>query len=209
MFTERMPYSLHVKYYYVNISQVSRLPSQILKELKQKKPFTSLSQTAVVGLLRTADILRRGYYTVVERGGISPQQYNVLRILRGAGFEGLPTLEIANRLLEKSPGITRFIDQLETLGFIQRKRSKTDRRQVFCVITKSGLDLISKMDDPVDSWDHGSLSMLTRKELKVLIATLDRIRLHYTKRESEGSAIDDEETINVKPSQRKVGHKHD
>ncbi|HSE42544.1 MAG TPA: MarR family transcriptional regulator [Acidobacteriota bacterium] len=204
-----MPYSLHVKYYYVNISQVSRLPSQILKELKQKKPFTSLSQTAVVGLLRTADILRRGYYTVVERGGISPQQYNVLRILRGAGFEGLPTLEIANRLLEKSPGITRFIDQLETLGFIQRKRSKTDRRQVFCVITKSGLDLISKMDDPVDSWDHGSLSMLTRKELKVLIATLDRIRLHYTKRESEGSAIDDEETINVKPSQRKVGHKHD
>src|SRR5262245_13882420 len=141
--------------------------SQILDELKQKKPFTSLSQTAVVGLLRTADILRRGYYSIVEKGGISAQQYNVLRILRGAGTEGLPTLEIANRLLEKSPGITRFIDQLESLGFLKRNRSKTDRRQVFCVITKSGIDLIGKMDDPVDSWDHSSLAMLTQKELKV------------------------------------------
>jgi DNA-binding MarR family transcriptional regulator len=163
--------------------------SQILDELKQNKPFASLSQTAVVGLLRTADILRRGYYDVVEKGGISAQQYNVLRILRGAGSEGLPTLEIANRLLEKSPGITRFIDQLETLGFIQRKRSTNDRRQVFCVITKSGLDLIGKMDHPVDSWDHGSLSMLSQKELKALITMLDRIRLHYTTEESEGLAI--------------------
>jgi DNA-binding MarR family transcriptional regulator len=181
---------------------VSKKRSQILDELKQKKPFSSLSQTAVVGLLRTADILRRGYYGVVEKGGLSPQQYNVLRILRGAGSEGLPTLEIANRLLEKSPGITRFIDQLETLKFIQRKRSTTDRRQVFCIISKSGLDLISKMDSPVDSWDHGSLSMLSRKELKVLITTLDKIRLHYTNEESDESAVQ-------KRSQRKVGHKLD
>jgi DNA-binding MarR family transcriptional regulator len=186
---------------------VSKKRSQILDELKQKKPFTSLSQTAVVGLLRTADILRRGYYDVVEKGGISAQQYNVLRILRGAGSEGLPTLEIANRLLEKSPGITRFIDQLEALRFIQRKRSTDDRRQVFCVITKSGLDLIGKMDHPVDSWDHGILSMLSQKELKALIAMLDRIRLHYTTVESEGSAT--KERNNIKPSQRKIGHKHD
>jgi DNA-binding MarR family transcriptional regulator len=187
---------------------VSKKRSQILEELKQKKPFSSLSQTAVVGLLRTADILRKGYYSVVEREGISPQQYNVLRILRGSGPEGLPTLEIANRLLEKSPGITRFIDQLETLGFIQRKRSTTDRRQVFCVITRSGLNLIGNMDDPVDSWDHGSLSMLSQKELKMLIGTLDRIRLHYTEQESEVSAIK-EKRNNVKRSQRKIGHKHD
>ncbi|MCI0443169.1 MarR family transcriptional regulator [bacterium] len=182
--------------------------SQILDELKQKKPFSSLSQTAVVGLLRTADILRRGYYSVVEKEGISPQQYNILRILRGAETEGLPTLEIANRLLEKSPGITRFIDQMEILGFIERKRSTTDRRQVFCVITKSGLNLIGKMDNAVDSWDHGSLSMLSQKELKTLIATLDRIRLHYTKQESKVSAIK-EKGNNVKRSQRKIGHKHD
>lgn len=158
-----------------------RRRSLILKELKQRKPFRSLSQEAVVGLLRTADILRRGYYAVVEQEGISPQQYNILRILRGAGPEGLPTLEIANRLLEKSPGVTRFVDQLETLGLIGRRRNALDRRQVFCIITKSGLELIGKMDDPVDTWDHESLSMLRRKDLEALISLLDRIRLHYTK----------------------------
>lgn len=153
--------------------------SLILKELKQQKPFRSLSQEAVVGLLRTADILRRGYYAVVQEGNLSPQQYNVLRILRGAGPEGLPTLEIAERLLEKSPGITRFVDQLERLGFLERRRNSSDRRQVFCVINPKGLELINQMDEPVDAWDHGSLSMLSQKELKALIATLDKIRLHY------------------------------
>jgi DNA-binding MarR family transcriptional regulator len=163
---------------------MAKRESLIVKELKQKKPFTSLSQEAVVGLLRTADILRRGYYAVVEERGISPQQYNVLRILRGAGPEGLPTLEIANRLLEKSPGITRFVDQLEKVGLLQRRRNPIDRRQVFCVITEEGLDLIGKMDAPVDAWDHGSLAMLSRTELKSLIGTLDQIRLYYASQTS-------------------------
>ena len=193
--------------------------SLILEELKQGKPFRSLSQEAVVGLLRTADILRRGYYAVVEQGGVSPQQYNILRILRGAGAEGLPTLEIANRLLEKSPGITRFIDQLETLGLTGRRRNILDRRQVFCVITQKGIDLIGTMDDPVDTWDHESLSMLSRKELNALIAMLDRIRLYYTKQNSPSSKsiheqperpanVRQRKTTNVrKRSQRKIGHK--
>jgi DNA-binding MarR family transcriptional regulator len=170
--------------------------SLILKELKQRKPFRSLSQEAVVGLLRTADILRRGYYGVVEQAGISPQQYNVLRILRGAGASGLPTLEIANRLLEKSPGITRFIDQLERLGLIERRRNSSDRRQVFCMITKVGLDLIGEMDHPVDEWDHESLSMLSRKELNTLISTLDCVRLHYAKKDAAPS----------KPSKNRAEH---
>jgi DNA-binding MarR family transcriptional regulator len=164
--------------YMLNVS-MSKRQSLILQELKQQKPFSSLSQEAVVGLLRTADILRRGYYAVVENGSISAQQYNVLRILRGAGPKGLPTLEIADRLLEKSPGITRFVDQLENVGLLERRRNPLDRRQVFCVITKEGLELINRMDAPVDAWDHGSLAMLSRKELKALIAILDRIRLHY------------------------------
>jgi DNA-binding MarR family transcriptional regulator len=164
---------------------VKKERSQILTELKQQKPFRSLSQEAVVGLLRTADILRRGYYTVVAERGLSAQQYNVLRILRGAGPHGLPTLEIANRLLEKSPGITRFIDQLEKLHLLERRRNSSDRRQVFCIITKRGLDLINQMDDPVNAWDHGSLAMLTRRQLTDLIRTLDRIRLHYDFSSSE------------------------
>lgn len=162
-----------------------RRTSLIEKELKQQKPFRSLSQEAVVGLIRTGDIVRRSYYAVVEQGGLSPQQYNVLRILRGAGPEGLPTLEIAERLLEKSPGITRFIDQLDSLGLLERRRSVEDRRRVYCTITQAGRTLIDKMDKPVDTWDHQSLSMFSQKELKTLIELLDRVRLHYAEHDSK------------------------
>ncbi|MEE8177668.1 MAG: MarR family transcriptional regulator [Acidobacteriota bacterium] len=119
--------------------------------------------------------MRRSWGAVVEQGGVTSQQYNVLRILRGAGKEGLPTREIAARLIEKSPGITRFVDQLESRGLLKRRRSSSDRRQVFCTITPSGLELLSKLDKPVDEWEKESLSMLYGKELKHLIDFLERI----------------------------------
>src|SRR5262245_50094099 len=175
--------------------------SLILKELKQRKPFRSLSQEAVVGLLRTADILRRGYYAVVEERGLTPQWYNVLRILRGSGPEGLPTIEIANRLLEKSPGITRFVDKLERRGLLERRRNTSDRRQVFCVITQAGLEQVNRMDAPVEAWDHGSLAMLSAKELRTLIVTLDRIRLHYT------NGIASSSEFSAVPGRRRVRRK--
>ena len=86
----------------------------IARELKQKKPFPSKAEEAAVTLMRTADVLRRFIGTVIEPHGITSQQYNVLRILRGAGERGLPTLEIAERMIESTPGITRLIDRLET-----------------------------------------------------------------------------------------------
>ncbi len=128
-----------------------------------------------VGFLIAADVLRRSWGAVVEQGGVTSQQYNVLRILRGAGKEGLPTREIAARLIEKSPGITRFVDQLESRGLLKRRRSSSDRRQVFCTITQSGLELLSKLDKPVNEWEEESLSMLDGKELKHLIDFLERI----------------------------------
>jgi len=145
------------------------------KEIKQKKPFRSLRTEAGVGLLIVADVLHRSWAGLVEQDGVTSQQYNVLRILRGAGKEGLPIREIAARLLEKSPGITRFIDQLELRELIERRRSTSDRRKVFCTITQSGLELLSKLDKPADKWDDESLSALNERELKQLIDFLERI----------------------------------
>src|SRR5258706_12493191 len=90
------------------------VPRTIIEELKQTKPFPSKRQEAAVALLRTADVIRRLFGAVVEPKGITVQQYNVLRILRGAGEPGLPTLDIAERMIETTPGITRLIDRLET-----------------------------------------------------------------------------------------------
>ena len=158
---------------------MSRRESFFQKKIKQKKPFHSLMTEAAVGLLITADVLRRKLSALVEQGGVTFQQFNVLRILRGAGTEGLPTREIAARLLEKSPGITRFIDQLETRGLVKRRRSTSDRRQVFCMITESGLELLSKLDQPVDEWDEQRLSVLNERELKQLIGFLERIHSYH------------------------------
>jgi len=166
---------------------MSRRESFFQKKIKQKKPFHSLIAEAAVGLLITGDVLRRNFSALVQRGGMTFQQFNVLRILRGAGAEGLPTQEISARLVEKSPGITRFIDQLESRGLVKRRRSTSDRRQVFCTITKSGLELLSKFDQPVDEWDEHSLSVLKGKELKQLIDFLERIYSYQNNLMKEGA----------------------
>lgn len=160
-------------------------PSFVQKQIKQTKPFSSLEAEAGVGLVIVADILRRGCAAVVEQGGVTAQQYNVLRILRGAGEEGLPTREVAARLIEKSPGITRFIDQLEARGLLERRRSTRDRRQVFCTITQAGLELLRKLDKPIEEWERQSLSMFHRRELKQLLQFLERIHSFQAQRKEK------------------------
>src|SRR5438067_12213601 len=99
--------------------------------------------------MRTADVIRRFIGTVIEPHGITSQQYNVLRILRGAGLEGLPTLEIAERMIEQAPGITRLLDRLEAKKLVRRERPSDNRRQVLCYVTKAGLDLVRELDAPI------------------------------------------------------------
>ena len=150
--------------------------SSIQKELKQSKPFASRAQEAAVALLRTADLIRRNVGAVVEAHDITAQQYNVLRILRGAGEKGLPTLEIVERLIEETPGITRLIDRLEAKKLVLRERCLTDRRQVFCRITRVGLKLLTKLDAPLNNAEEETLGTLKKRELDELIVLLDRAR---------------------------------
>lgn len=155
---------------------MSEKPSALQVEIQQRRPFRSRGHEAAVGLLRTTDVLRRTFEKVIAPYGITLQQYNVLRILRGAGEEGLPTLTIAERMVEETPGITRLLDRLEAKGLVWRKRCPEDRRQVLCYLTPAGLDLINRLDDPVHAADDAVVGMLSPEEQETLIRLLDAIR---------------------------------
>src|SRR5207253_3472800 len=133
-------------------------------------------EETTVALIRTVDIVRRMLGAVLEPHGITLQQYNVLRILRGAGEKGLPTLEIAERMIEQTPGITRLVDRLEAKKLVVRERCATDRRQVFCRISAAGLALLARLDEPVRAISDEALRNLSKKDVAQLIELLDRTR---------------------------------
>src|SRR6476620_2261839 len=142
---------------------------------KPPENFRSREQEATLGLLRTADAVKRSLAQVIEPHGITPQQYNVLRILRGAGTDGLPTLTIGERMVEQTPGVTRLIDRLERKGLVVRTPCPKDRRRVFCQITAKGLDLLDELDEPVNRWDVQTVSILPPSDVDSLIKLLDRV----------------------------------
>jgi DNA-binding MarR family transcriptional regulator len=143
---------------------------------KPSQNFRSREQEATLGLLRTADAVKRSLAQVIEPHGVTPQQYNVLRILRGAGSDGIPTLTIGERMIEQTPGVTRLVDRLERKGLVARTPCPKDRRRVFCRITAKGLDLLKELDDPVNRWDSQAVSVLPPPELDLLVDLLDRVR---------------------------------
>ena len=155
---------------------MSPRPSALQREIRQRRPFRSVRHEGALGLLRTADLLRRQAARVVEPHGLTLQQYNVLRILRGAGAEGLPTLEIADRMIEHSPGITRLLDRVEGKGLVRRERCPHDRRQVLCFILPAGLALLARLDEPVTATDETLLGRLSAAEVGRLIRLLDVVR---------------------------------
>ncbi len=145
-------------------------------EIQQTKPFRSDSEEAVVGLLLTADAIERRLNEVVEPEGITGQQFNVLRILRGTHPEPLPTLEIAARMIEKTPGITRLLDRLDAKGLARRDRGTDDRRCVYCRITPKGLELLARLDEPVHQVATSAFRGTRAIARRELIAALDHVR---------------------------------
>lgn len=150
--------------------------ANITSEIKQKKPFASKAQETAVTLLRTADVMRRLLDVVLADRDITGQQYNVLRILRGAGERGLPTLDIAERMIEETPGITRLIDRLEAKKLVSRERCTVDRRRVYCRITAAGLSLLDAADAPLREALEASVGSLRKQDLATLVDLLDRVR---------------------------------
>lgn len=126
-------------------------------------------------LLRTADILSRGLVRVLKKEDLSPTQYNVLRILRGAP-EGLPCGEIATRMITRDPDITRLLDRLEKRELISRCREIEDRRTVMARISLEGLKLLARLDGPVQVVHRRQLGHLGADRLRDLIDLLNFCR---------------------------------
>lgn len=148
----------------------------IREEIAQRRPFHSVKAEVAVSILRTAAIIERHFAQVVANSGITIQQYNVLRILRGAGDEGLPTLVIRDRMIHAAPGITRLLDKLETAGLARRERCSPDRRQVFCYITSSGLEVLNQLEAAMKEADELAVGTLSEDEQRQLLKLLEGVR---------------------------------
>lgn len=162
------------------LTTMPKKPGAIARELKQTRPFDAPGDEAMVTLLRTADVLRGDLERALAKHGITLQQFNVLRILRGSHPKPLPTLEIAERMIERAPGITRLIDRLETAGLVSRKRCPEDRRIVHCAITPAGLEMLAQSMPSARDAGRRLASRLTGAELDRLTELLDRLREEVT-----------------------------
>jgi DNA-binding MarR family transcriptional regulator len=136
-------------------------------------------ETAFLDLMRTTDILSRGLVKVLKSEDLSPTQYNVLRILRGAP-EGLPCGEIADRMITRDPDITRLLDRLEKRALISRCRETKDRRMVMARITPDGLKLLDRLDEPVETAHRKQLGHLGQERLSALKELLYAARARVT-----------------------------
>ena len=159
--------------------------SALQDEIKQRTPFHSGGAEVAVGILRTAALLERHYNQIVTKRGITIQQYNVLRILRGAGAKGMPTLVIRDRMIHEAPGITRLIDRLEEAKLVRRERQAADRRQVVCYITAEGDALLSALDAEVAAADNGAVTKLSPEEQRELTRLLDAVRSSHARMKVE------------------------
>jgi DNA-binding MarR family transcriptional regulator len=152
------------------------MTSTLRAELQQRKPFSSLEQEASLNIARTEAALREPLEELLKGAGVSLTQYNVLRILRGAGPEGLTRNEIRDRLINRMPDVTRLLDRMEEAGWVSRVREVEDRRCVATHLTRSGRSLVDSLDAPVQEEHARRLGHMTKTQLRTLIDLLSVAR---------------------------------
>jgi DNA-binding MarR family transcriptional regulator len=152
------------------------VPKGIQAEIRQNKPFRMLEEEALVSLQRTADQFHGRMSDMLKPHGLSPTQYNALRILRGAGEGGRACSEIAERMINRDPDITRLVDRLERRGLVARSREGLDRRVIITRITPVGLELLRSLDRSIEEFNRKLLGHLGEQQLKTLIKLLDAAR---------------------------------
>ena len=152
------------------------MTSKLAAALKQTKPFVSTEEEAFLAVQRTASELNQGIAELLKPLGLTAPQYNVLRILRGAGNAGLACREIGARLVARDPDVTRLLDRMEKQGLIARARESADRRVVITRITPKGRELVTKLDKPVSELHLRQLGHLGQAKLQTLLGLLDEAR---------------------------------
>ena len=152
------------------------MTNRLLDEIKQTRPFGSLEEEVLLGVARTSDVLQRRVGEVLKTAALTLTQYNVLRILRGAGAAGLSCSEVTSRMITKDPDMTRMLDRLEARQLVTRAREATDRRVVTTRITEEGLALLASLDGPVEEHQRRILGPLGDEKLRALASLLDEAR---------------------------------
>ncbi len=150
--------------------------SDLKAELKQRKRFRSVRHEAHLSILRTAAVLEHEREKAMKPHGITATQYNVLRILRGAGPGGLCRHEIGTRMLRRVPDVTRLLDRMEDLNLVARERGGDDRRFVTTRITGAGLKTLAALDPVVDRMTDTLVGHLDDARLRTLVGLLGRVR---------------------------------
>ena len=146
--------------------------------------FDSLEQEAFLSLWRTYDRLRALEDEFFRPYDLTPQQYNVLRLLKAQQPALLPTLDVANRLVSRAPDITRMLDKLAQRGLVSRVRSESDRRTVLVGITPAGTQLLGEMHEPLRACHERQLGHLPPETLLQLIELLRQVRDPHEPQES-------------------------
>lgn len=144
-------------------------------ELKKKHPFEAAEQEAALSILRTSDRLQIRFVRLFREHGLTPSQYNILRILRGEG-KPLPILEIASRTIAVVPGITGLIDRLEQAGFVNRLRCDKDRRVIYVALTDRAIETLAGLDEPLIELHRELMGHLSQTELKEITRLLEKVR---------------------------------
>ena len=150
--------------------------TKLQDEIKQTKPFESLEDEAFVSVLRTAGAFQWREAELLKPYEITLPQYNVLRILRGAGAEGLICREIGERMIARDPDVTKLLDRLEARGLVSRERQEKDRRVIVARVTPEGLRLVAEIDGPVLKLTADLLGHLGEHKLGTLIRLLEEAR---------------------------------
>jgi DNA-binding MarR family transcriptional regulator len=145
-------------------------------ELKQRKPFPSVGAEALLSVLRTAALLEHQLTEALKPYGITHTQYNVLRILRGAGVEGLCGREVAERMVSRVPDVSRLLDRMEETGLISRERDPGDRRHVTARITRKGLAMLEQATPQLQAVERARVGQVPTARLQQLIEVLNTVR---------------------------------
>jgi DNA-binding MarR family transcriptional regulator len=155
------------------------VPGKLAAEIQQTRPFALMEEEAALNIVRTAEVINQASTVFFRDYDLSATQYNVLRILRGAEPKGATCSQIAERMINHDPDITRLLDRMETRGFITRDRIKEDRRVVMVRITAAGLELVSRIDRPLRAFLKARVGKLGQPALAELIGHLEQIREHF------------------------------
>jgi DNA-binding MarR family transcriptional regulator len=156
--------------------------SAVGDEIYQTKPFATIEEELLVSLLRTTDVLNARFEQMIRPFNISMTQYNVLRILRGAGSDGRTCGEIGERMIAREPDVTRLLERMEKSGLIKRTRDNADRRVVVTRITSGGLKLLDGIDPKLREID-GLLKPMGERKLESMLKLLDELREHVRQEE--------------------------